>query len=307
MKKIFLVFILVLPITMYGQVSKLNLVFNNSLDKDSTCYRLCITNMADTVVNEWVYTDVDKELDSLTPGTYKIQLSKCSDPAEGSITKSTKLYANRTTEVTFELFYDETHSEIDEETRKEIIKDREEILYNLSYLNTNWVEKSTSLKFNANAGFTVYKWFSFSKHVGFLAGFGFGFGHYGFVKDTTFMKVSPSRKIYEYYNYLDGHTDIKLRLTFKSQQKEYYPDPMAFIDVGAIYYAPVAFRHIARYDNNSKIVERSLHQFTDVRGYINVGILPFSFFAEYRSLDFLIGNYPEFPKYNVGIKLSIVP
>lgn len=295
-----------MSLTANAQLSKLNLTVESSIFKDTTCYRLCITRTTDTIANEVFHKEVIKKLDSLSPGAYKIQVYKCADPSALSVVKNIKLYADSLTEVTLELLYDVSSYKMDTETREGIIKSKHEVQYQFSALSPKWFEKNSSFKFSSTFGVTVFQWYSFSKHVGFLVGGGVGIGHYGVSNDTTFMSVgAPSKKIYEYYNYLDVHGDVKFRFTPGSQQQDSYLTSIMYIDIGATYNAPLLFKQIARYENSKKISNGNLHQYTDVRTYVNIGFQPVALFAEYRLMDFVMGTYPELPRYTIGIKVAI--
>jgi hypothetical protein len=247
-----------------------------------------------------VYEDVYKELDNLKPGTYKIKLSKCIDPSEFCVIRNVTLYPDKLTELTLELRADVKNELIDTAT---IIKEKEEMQYQLSVLNGDWLQKNSILKFCGTFRITYFKWFAFSKHVGFLGGFGLGLGYYTFSKDTTFMNLIAGRKTSEFYNYIDGHVDVKFRFSLKSQQDGYYTRALPFIDIGMMYNAPLSFRHVAYYENDKRAFNGKLHQFTDARAYVNIGFAPVSLFAEYRVFDFIIGSYPELPRYNFGIRI----
>lgn len=304
MRRIVFIFIFFCSFSTRAQVSKLYL--NISSHEDSPCYRLRVTRMSDTIVSQSVYTNLEKNLDSLLPGTYKIYLYKCSDPAELSIVKNVVLNPDSLTEcyIDLDFYIDEKHVEINKKTREKIVKEKGEIQGHFSCLYTDWIEKKSPLQFSPTAGITFYNWQSFSKYVGFLTGIGFGAGHYGFADDTTFMNLTTAKKNYEYYNYLDGHVDSKFRITLKSQQKGYDVGNTFFLDMGVTYNVPVLFKHVAQYENSKKIVNKHLHQFTDLRCYVNIGFSHVSVFAEYRLLDFIIGSYPELPKYNFGIRIN---
>ena len=74
-------------------------------------------------------------------------------------------------------------------------------------------------------------------------------------------------------------------------------------DVGLCYNLPLYYRQITRYPGDNKLVKNRLHQFTDVRAYVNIGFSQVLFFVEYRLSDFVMGANPEIPRYMAGIRL----
>lgn len=289
-----------------GQISRLNLSISSAdAEADSVCFRLCVTQEGDTISDKIIYSEFNNRFDSLTPGYYKIHLYNCTDPGELMISKNATLLEAQATNIHIDVSSFESYSRLDKKTGNEIVKQKTEIQLNASYVNTDWLEKNSKLNFGSNLDFTMYNWYCFSKHFGILSGFGFGMGHYGISADTTFMNLTNSKKLYEYYNYIKAHIDLKFRISFKSQQENKFLSPRVFLDIGAAYYAPIAFRHITRYEDNKKISNARLHQFTDLRAHVDFGYSPLIFFAEYRVIDFLIGNYPELPRYNFGLKLTL--
>jgi len=103
-------------------------------------------------------------------------------------------------------------------------------------------------------------------------------------------------------NYLDGHLEMKFRISSGNQQASTNISSKLTLDIGALYNAPIIFKHIVRYDNNKKIINNGLHQFTDFRAFVNFGYSEVLVYCEYRLFDFIIGNYPELPKYSRGLK-----
>lgn len=305
MKKIILILFLAFSQISFGQISQLRLTINSSYSDDSTCFRLFITTGIDTITDKIVYTDFYKVFDSLLPGKYKISLYNCDDLLEPGMVRNTTLLAEHETILQLDYSVVENTYDLKPRNANEEYTDRSEGQINLSFLNPNWIDKTSPLKSGATISLTGYKWFSFSKHFGLLAGMGFGYSYYGVSNDTTFINLTSVKKNWEYYNYLHVNGDLKFRITFGSQKKYSHIKPRTALDLGIIYYLPVVFRHIAWYDNDKKIVNKYLHQYTDLRAHVDFGISPVIIYAEYRLLDFIIKPYPEIPKYNFGVKLTL--
>lgn len=305
MKRITIILLLAFSQVSLGQISRLRLTINSSYSDDSTCFRLFITTGVDTITDKIIYTDYYNEFDSLAPGQYKIRLFNCDNLLEPGIVRNTTLLPEQETNLHLDYSATENTYYFNPNKVKGEYKDRAEGQLNLSYINPNWIDKTSSLKSGATIALTGYKWFSFSNHFGLLAGMGLGYSYYEVSNDTTFMNLTSVKKNWEYYNYLHVNGDLKFRITLGSQKKHYHLKPRTVLDFGIIYYLPVVFRHIAWYDNDKKIVNKYLHQYTDLRTHVDFGISPIVFYAEYRLLDFIIKPYPEIPKYTFGIKVTI--
>ena len=288
-----------------AQLSKFQLTINNSSSNDSVCYRIYIFTNSDTIYNKDIYTYYDHEFDSLPSSVYKIHLYNCNDLKEITITKSFTLFPNKITKVYIDISVEETYGELNKKTRDEIVKLRDEIDLNLSYFQNAWANEKSGIRLGTSIGYTSSKWFAFSKHMGILPGLGFGLSHYSISNDTTFFHFNQRKKTYEYYNYLDGHFDVKLRFTINNQQADNSIFSEPIFDIGAVYNLPIVFKHITRFENNIKVTNNNLHQFTDLRAYVNIGVNPLLIFFEYRLTDFLIGKYSEVSKYNTGIRINI--
>ena len=98
---------------------------------------------------------------------------------------------------------------------------------------------------------------------------------------------------------------MKFRFSTLNQQAKDISTKNIFFDIGAIYNFPIYFKQIIRFDNNTKLVNSFIHQYTDVRLYSNIGYKSGQLFMEYRPLNFIIGSLPEMPKYNIGLKFLI--
>lgn len=289
----------------HGQISRLRLTINSSYSDDSTCFRLLVTTGVDTIANKVVYNNYYNKFDSLVPGQYKIRLFNCDNLLEPAMVRNSTLFPDQETNLQLEYSATEHTYYYNPNKENEENKNRNEGQLNLSYLNPNWIDNTSPLKSGINIGLTGYHWFAFSNHFGLLAGMGLGYSYYEIANDTTFMNLTSVKKNWEYYNYLHINGDMKFRITLGSQKKHSHLKPRAVLDFGVIYYLPVVFRHIAWYDNDKKIVNKYLHQYTDLRAHVDFGISPIIVYAEYRLSDFIIKPYPEVPKYTFGVKLTI--
>jgi hypothetical protein len=146
------------------------------------------------------------------------------------------------------------------------------------------------------AGFNSSPYWSLSKNFAFGALIGSSVSYTSFEKDTV-----PGKKFERYFG-LDFNTGLFFRINSGNAYTK--PEKGFIIDAGAYYALPLLFRHAYSF-NNTRIQDRWIHQYTNFYAFARVGIKPVSIQAEYRLCDFILGNYPELPKFRVGIALLI--
>ncbi len=280
---------------------------------EGNCYRLTVFEGADTIYFERI-TDEEKFygeeiiIDSLEVGKYYVSLENCGTPKDDLI-ESLKLVAevreNEFVRVYFDMNYYPVYSEIDDETREEIVKERMEIQSEYSYFDFRWNPDGNNPKFNFGIAGAGYSWFSFSKHVGFLIGGGFGWNLAQLQIDEQTEANYPGDVKSNYYNYFYGKFDMKLRFSLLNQQKSELDGHNVFLDLGAAYHLPLYFKRVTRFDIHDKLVNSFIHRYTDVRLYANVGFTNVQVFASYRPFDFIRGDLPQFPRYDLGVRFNI--
>ena len=273
-------------------------------DTDS-CYTVIVNRSIDTVYYEGFQQSKLVELDSLQSDIYKITIFNNKAQSEPIITKYISLLPNVSKTINIDLSIEETIEKFDTVSRYTIRKQKNEGQLSIGYFNNDWVNKISPIKNNFSLGLTVYYWSAFSKHFGILGGYGLGISQHYFVKDTMFANSPQFQKKFERYTNFKLNCEIKFRISSGNQQLDGTLTSKVIIDIGAGYYLPIAFRKVINYSENTKVINKYIHQFTDFRAFINFGFVPITFFCEYRLSDFLIGNYPELPKYDVGIRLLI--
>lgn len=298
-------FSLILTLNCEAQFSKLNIQFI-APDRDSTRYMIYILKNSDTICKELFvidYNSFDFTRDSIYPDQYKLKICKYFKPDEFSYAEIIELYPDSVTNLSIDISSYASYHKLDSSTRGRIVNSRGEGHISLSYLNGSWIEP-TYLKSCYTLGWSSYYWHTFSKHLGFSEGIGLGYNQYNFKHDTSFVNTPQFNTINEKYNYLDAHFDLKFRISSGNQQLNNMPTGW-IIDIGLTYYVPVIFKHVIKFEDNKKLTNSRLHQFRDLRAFINLGYSHFSVFYEYRLSDFVLGNYPELPKYNAGIRFFI--
>jgi len=299
------IFLLLFSLNNFGQSSQLKVEVLVPFENSAGCYKIFITNTSGSILEDTFESDYDTIIDKLKPGEYKIQVQSCNSNVQHALTRSFNLLPNKKTNLSIDLNFTELVLDLDTLSRTGIERNKMDVQLSLSYFNTNWLNTPSFVKSNFAIGFSSYNWSAFSRHLGFLVGMGSELSHHIFSIDTTFINAPQFKKIYESYTYLNFHLDLKFRLSGGNQQKDDPGSSKLFMDVGAIYNAPLIFKHAVRYSDNKKIANGRLHQFTDLRANINFGYSHAALFFEYRLLDFIIGSYPELPLYNVGLRVSM--
>jgi hypothetical protein len=249
---------------------------------------------------------------TLDSGSYYVQLKNSDTPNRPYLTKAVSLKPNEVTSILIEISISETHFAIDTNStaglqdtllQYGIKKNKSESQLSASYFQTDWLEQNSYIKDHFSVGFSTYKWLAFSKHFGFLAGQGTEFSQYYFSKDTTIINAPQYNKKKERYNYIAWTNELKFRISSSNQQAIKNKETGFLMDIGASYNLPIIFREVGKYEDNVKITNKRIHQFSDVRLFVNIDHYPLLAFFEYRPFDFIKGNRIELPKYNAGLKL----
>lgn len=295
----FLLFVVLFATNVSAQNAQLRLSIDLYMD-ELRCPAVTISDASGVVYSDDFFDSFYEEIDSLEPGTYQLVVSDCTTPQLIIMNTEFELYADSIT--TLDLSH--TNSLSYEAIADTLAKHRLDTQLMMGYTNNRFFEDDPALTSSASVGFSQSAWFAFSRHFGFLTGGGMRFTHSSIAKDTSFMDQVALGKKYEYYNYLDVHATAALRLSTKNQQREYEFSGFT-VDIGASYHLPLLFKHVARYGGNQKFMEGGLHQFTDVRAFVNIGYAPVLLFAEYRLSDFILGSYPELPILNFGMKIDL--
>ncbi|HLP55611.1 MAG TPA: hypothetical protein VK151_11305 [Fluviicola sp.] len=296
----------------FSQTGKLTVSVSNSnyyvsSEEDTTYFTLYISNQTTsirkTILVEWENGEIT--IDSLVPNEYLLRINNTEPDSMQVYQCRFSILPLMETTLNIVLGSNEYHYDIEEETQETIVRERVESQFELGYFNNKWTETNPDLTSSLAINSSFSYWSSFSKHFGVLFGGGIGIGHSSFSKDTVYFNAPQFDKRYEYFNYVYLNPEIKLRFTLKNQQHNDFMQKGLIIDIGARYNLPIVFKHIGRFAGNTKIVESSLHQFTDCRAFVSVGRAPVMVFAEYRLSDFILGNYPELPKFNTGIRFLL--
>ena len=275
--------------------------------EENPCFQLTVYYMGTNVHSQTISDETEISICIKTKGRYSVTLTNCgleSDEVVESMTRIVEIKPFQMTRIGFDLTQYVRYNEIDSITSKEIIKSREEAQLALSYFDYRWNPEGNNPKYTLGIGVSGYHWNSFSKHFGFLIGGGMGFMYAPLRADSSAIYQGKEMKS-NYYNYFNAQFDIKFRFSTLNQQSLVIKDHAVFIDIGALYNFPLYFKKTTRFGSNNKLVNSFIHQYSDVRVYVNIGFKNVQFFASYRPFDFIRGDFQELPRYNTGIKFNI--
>jgi len=151
--------------------------------------------------------------------------------------------------------------------------------------------------FHFNYGYT--QWLPLHKNfnIGFSEGIYYDFNQL----DSTFNNVS-SHYTKQRYSNMGLSIEAKARIALFNTTKYWTFGP--FLDFGAAYKFPFAFRYV-QVGDDVKTTYKNRHNFKDVHAFVKLGYTPVSVMLDYRLFDFVKGNYPQQPKWSIG--LSFVP
>ena len=148
-------------------------------------------------------------------------------------------------------------------------------------------------------GFVQMNYFTNLRY--YSPGIGYGF-NLALTRFNKGMGIDSIAYKHERYFALNFSFAFMNRFTFFDNSK--VDRSGTFLDIGATYELPVLFREVQS-DGNNKLVHRGIHQYTDVNAIVRLGYEHVSLTAEYRVLDFILGNYPEIPPLTLGLSILI--
>jgi hypothetical protein len=277
------------------------------IDEADSCYLIVVrpSNSVLPVYKERYDRFGLRNIDSVPDGAYVLEILDSCHMDVPLLTKYFSVVKGKATVVTISLSHEVSYNTVDSIRNITYEHEKGSMDLNLFYLPGNPPEIPGYWNYFTGVSLTGGYWLPFSRHMGAQWGGGLGLSHYAFKNDTTFMTNFLLTKKYESYNYIDLHLDFKFRFTSGNQKKGNGSWPGIVLDVGTKYYFPILFRHIAVYENSKKVINKHIHQFTDLRAYASFGISPVTFFYEQNLSDFIIGNYPELPKFRMGLRIFI--
>jgi hypothetical protein len=145
-----------------------------------------------------------------------------------------------------------------------------------------------------NVYHTLFKYYS----IGFKVGY--QYGATVFHNDTT--QYNGGKIMQKYYSYNDLNIGLINRFTFFNNHKN--KDGLK-LDVGLIYHFPISFKQILKVNDDTKIITRHIHTYTDFTAMVRLGYKYVGLQAEYSLTQFLRHGYTEIPQLRVGLVFYI--
>lgn len=283
----------------FGQTGTISIRIGEEIPIDSIDAKI-ILSRNDSVVREVIYKDdcCYTLLDSLPVGVYKLAIQKTHyiDMSYENITilENDKLSIYCSIERT-------TSAQLKDISRDSSMYSygSEDLAFSFQSFNNNLFNTDDIVQsvysFGIKSTFLEYPY----KRVGFGVTVGSTISSCLLKKNQVYNFTEPVEK--EKYFYWKASLGPTMRLFITKPPNKYG----VFIDLSAFYNLPIRFRYVAL-DGNTKILDKSIHQFTDFSAFMRLGINDrLSFTAEYRLSNFLKSNYPEMPKIQLGIDLLI--
>jgi hypothetical protein len=270
-------------------------------------FQLHVIREQDTIASAFPDFEIPFKLNQMDTGYYQLVLIHLNDsltPGIYSIVRIIQIKPNMETEIYYDLSEDySTHLILDTLTNEAIIKERNEFEMRYYYGDQHWGNQKTANKWNAGMGFLTSAYFSPTKHIGFIAGGGFSLGYSPnrISNSDTNHAILPK---FDYYYYLTGDIEIKLRLSTGNQQLRNINPGNVFFDFGVRYQLPIVFKRVEKFNYDDKHVHGFLNNFSDLKSFVNIGNQNYKVYFEYSFFNYLKGNNPMLPKYTLGIKLN---
>ena len=118
-------------------------------------------------------------------------------------------------------------------------------------------------------------------------------------RDTTIANEKYKAERYFGY-YLSAF--VYNRLIINKQRKTGFPG--LFLDLGVGYEFPLYFRYMYKIDSDHKTTMSRIHRMNEFVGMARLGFDVISIKATYRFSDIIKNNYPEPPKFKIGIEFN---
>lgn len=238
------------------------------------------------------FYDPNTGIVNLSPGKYRVEISCEGEPFVTYYQMD--VFENETTWINYDSgFYAEDNYDEDKNILYPIVTQNVGLLYGprvgspLPFQSDNVeFKQSISVQFKAT------RFFNIGTRIGT------DFRWTIFDRDTLFTSV-PDMKNERYFNW-----NLSGGVFFRFGNVRKLNSPHFVLDIGADYYLPLYFRHIYNV-GNSKIAQRKIHHFNDVRVFTRIGNSYLQFLVEYRLFDYVRGGYPQTPKWIFGINFDL--
>jgi hypothetical protein len=131
--------------------------------------------------------------------------------------------------------------------------------------------------------------------------FGAQYARTNFYNDTT--RFNSEKIQSKYYSNMDLNIGFFNRFTFFNNKK-INKDGLKF-DIGISYHFPLFFKQILKVNDDTKLITRHIHTYTDFTAMVRLAYKYVGLQAEYSLANFLRKSYTEIPQLRVGIVFFI--
>jgi hypothetical protein len=290
-KHIFIILILQGIANAFAQTGRLEVYLEGNYDNEVYTFEL----WKDSLIASQRSSDYIVEFESLNEGIYALRITS-ETYGMPTIYNEIEMKNDSTTEMEITVW--RTSISCNSGDCDSCQNNRIEINIDLLYASV-FDENTLPVKngFHFNYGYT--QWLPLHKNfnIGFSEGLYYNFN----LLDTTFNNLSGKYTKQRYSN-VGFSIEAKARIALFNTTKYWTFGP--FLDFGAAYKFPFAFRHV-QVGDDLKTTYKNLHNFKDVHAFVKLGYTPVSVMLDYRLFDFVKGDFPQQPKWSIG--LSFVP
>lgn len=173
-----------------------------------------------------------------------------------------------------------------------------------SYLESKWYNEPSAIRSGFQLGADLKNHWAFSRNLSFFLGMGIAFEKYNFHRDSSQLTVQGFMVKKEMYTYWNTNVLAGFRITSNNQRINSETDRF-YIDLGASYHIPLFFQHKMTNDQHQAFTTKRIHEYTDLRAFVNIGFSTVCLYADYKLLGFLKRDYAEPYKLTIGIKINL--
>lgn len=180
--------------------------------------------------------------------------------------------------------------------------DKGELTMNSLYGNNDWDRTPPTIKnemLSGNLSVNIYHAISKPYSIGF--NIGLQYSRTNFYNDSSFLLGKQTQ--YKHYASTTINAGLVNRFTFFNGKKN-GADGLK-LDIGLIYNFPLNFKQVIKVDDDTKIITRHIHTYTDFNAMVRLGYKYIGIQADYRLTSFLRQAYTETPQLKVGIVFYI--
>ncbi len=269
-------FIIVLLSSLLGHAQyKVSVIVFNNEEPEYLNYQVKLSQEGRVLLETNIDEDSESELTTLPNGDHYVLEIAPMDSV--SITKHQLVeFSIDSADVFIEINFE---NNLTQETESE--RPHEQSIFG-HFMNNKWFDQTAALTLSTGIGFSTCDYSKWTNNLDAAINFGANLTHESFATDTTFSAFNGLTKRYENYTYFGLFIEPKIRLHGRqlASKTNGYKGPM--FDLGVKYQLPLLFQHRTLYPNKETVVEKRIHNFSDLRFTAVFGIQNFAVYANYR-------------------------